>query len=319
MPDKHGGPGGQGPSDEVYENEARQLPILLHQLCQTIQEPEPPNRHRRMSMRGMLFCLVWKSYHLRMSARRVRPLFLDALAKGFITAVPDANTILDYQRKFEVSPYLEEMIGRSGLAFRPFEQAFAIDSTRLLAWGYHLRKDKRTKGLVEKPKKIRLHVICGTQTGIVTAARATSVGDAEQYYFDPLLRETIKLGFNVRVVIGDSNYLSHRNFAIADDLNVKLILTPKSNSVMSKDGSDPLWDKNLELFRTDDAEALDAMYARKMVETAFSAVKRRFGRSVAGRVDISQYNEALCKVVCYNLSVLHRYMHDHGLTPEFNL
>ncbi len=53
------------------------------------------------------------------------------------------------------------------------------------------------------------------------------------------------------------------------------------------------------------------------METAFSQIKGEFGDSVRSKSDMGQINEALCKVLCYNLCVLVQAMHELGIEPAF--
>jgi hypothetical protein len=53
-------------------------------------------------------------------------------------------------------------------------------------------------------------------------------------------------------------------------------------------------------FRRD--EFLDHYHLRSNVESTFSAVKRKFGDNVRSRSDTAKVNEALAKLVCFNLT-----------------
>jgi hypothetical protein len=50
---------------------------------------------------------------------------------------------------------------------------------------------------------------------------------------------------------------------------------------------------------------------------AFAAIKGKFGDSLRSKSDVGQINEALCKVLCHNLCVLVRVMHELGVEPSF--
>jgi transposase len=64
-------------------------------------------------------------------------------------------------------------------------------------------------------------------------------------------------------------------------------------------------------------EFLAAYMKRNNVESTFSSVKRKFGGSVRSKVFTAQVNEILCKVLCYNLSMLVHAMHKLGIEPSF--
>ena len=56
---------------------------------------------------------------------------------------------------------------------------------------------------------------------------------------------------------------------------------------------------------------------RSNVETAFSMMKAKFGDAVRSKSDIGQLNEVLCKVLCHNLCVIIRAIHELQLDPTF--
>ncbi len=53
------------------------------------------------------------------------------------------------------------------------------------------------------------------------------------------------------------------------------------------------------------------------IESTFSAVKRKFGDSVMSKTDTAMANEALCKILCHNLTCLIQEQETLGITPIF--
>jgi len=53
------------------------------------------------------------------------------------------------------------------------------------------------------------------------------------------------------------------------------------------------------------------------VESAFSALKRKFGEHVRSRTHVAQVNEILCKLICYTLTVVVHEMFESGISAEF--
>jgi hypothetical protein len=47
-------------------------------------------------------------------------------------------------------------------------------------------------------------------------------------------------------------------------------------------------------------------------------VKGKFGAAVRSKSDTGQVNEVLCKVLCHNVCVLVRAMHELGMEPVFS-
>ena len=65
------------------------------------------------------------------------------------------------------------------------------------------------------------------------------------------------------------------------------------------------------------ADFLAHYHQRSNSETAFSAIKRLLGGSVRSKCFDAQVNEVLCKVLCYNLTVLVHAMYELGIDPTF--
>jgi hypothetical protein len=58
-------------------------------------------------------------------------------------------------------------------------------------------------------------------------------------------------------------------------------------------------------------------HKRSNAESTFSAVKRKFGDSVASKTDAAMVNELLCKFLCHNLSCLIMEQETLGIAPIF--
>lgn len=58
---------------------------------------------------------------------------------------------------------------------------------------------------------------------------------------------------------------------------------------------------------------------RNNVETAFFMLKTKFGGQLKSKTREALKNEALCKVICHNISVLWHSMNEFGITPDFLL
>ena len=58
-------------------------------------------------------------------------------------------------------------------------------------------------------------------------------------------------------------------------------------------------------------------HKRSNAESTFHSIKRKFGDNIKSKNCVAQENELLCKVVCYNLTVLIKSMIEMGITPDF--
>jgi hypothetical protein len=287
----------------------------LYRLCQTI--PEPPQTIGRppLPLRDMVFCLVCKVF-LRQPARRLGSHLREALKCGYVTSLPlSENSYGHHLGRARLTPILEALIGCSGRPMRGQEYDFAIDSTKLYSHQYYCAENKKTKQMVETYDWLRLHALCGVRTGIITAARATSMKISEQRCFEHLVNATRAEGFKLKVVYGDRNYSSHKNVVWLTDLGIDPRLYFKDNARMGKDKSE-VWNQKLLRHRAHDPQYEAEQHDREAIERAFRVIKKRFDHRVASMNLTAQCNEALLKALCYNLSVLNRYAH-RGLKVEW--
>jgi transposase len=71
------------------------------------------------------------------------------------------------------------------------------------------------------------------------------------------------------------------------------------------------------MFEARNEEFLAHYHQRSNVESAFSALKRKFGASVRAKAFPAQVNEVLLKCLCYNLSCLVHAIHELRIDPSF--
>jgi transposase len=79
-----------------------------------------------------------------------------------------------------------------------------------------------------------------------------------------------------------------------------------------------MWNRLFHYFHMNRAEFLTKGHQRSNAESCFSAIKRKFGDTVRSKTEVSQTNEVLLKVLCYNLVVLIHKMHETGAPISFS-
>jgi transposase len=89
----------------------------------------------------------------------------------------------------------------------------------------------------------------------------------------------------------------------------------KSNS---KGEGTAAWRKMWGCFMYCQDECQAHYHLRSNVESVFSAIKRKFGGSVRSKRYTAQANEILCKILCYNLSILAQDVRELGIVPSFS-
>jgi transposase len=121
--------------------------------------------------------------------------------------------------------------------------------------------------------------------------------------FAPLLRGAFEAGFHPSAALADKGYLSRDNYTAGTEMGLKTFIPFKSNSIKAGQGSS-VWRKAYHLFRANRDEFDRRYHLRSNVESAFSAIKRKFGEHVRSRTPAAQVNEILAKLICYNLTLV---------------
>jgi len=298
-------------------HEPAKFPDLLHELCAGVNEPTQPFGRPAFTMADMLFAMVLKVYS-KQPARK----FVDQLGRlhegGLISKVPCYNSILHYFELETITPHLRDLVVESSKVMAGVETVFAVDSTgfsirRLGPWmGTRFEKHK----LAERRSWIKVHVMCGVVTKIVTAVEV-SKGNAGDSPFFKLLYKTTAANFEIREVLADKAYSSLENMRLVSKGKGILFSPFKNNANPEHRTRDPLWKFLYHLFSMNLSWFYEHYHQRSNVESVFSMIKRKFGEYLRSRTYTAQVNEALCKVLCHNLCVINDCMFQMDLEPEF--
>jgi hypothetical protein len=108
-------------------NEKYLFQLLLHDLCQGVQERPIRLGRRRLSMADTIFCIAFKVYST-VSGRRFTHDLKEAHMKGYLTKLPHYNSMFRYFENPELIPVLRELVQQSSLPLKAFEVDFAADS-----------------------------------------------------------------------------------------------------------------------------------------------------------------------------------------------
>ena len=154
---------------------------------------------------------------------------------------------------------------------------------------------------------VKLHLMSGVRTHIVTVAEATNTPTADAPYLPGFLQTTTGETFYIESVAADKGYLSKNNLRAIQDAGAKGYIPFKVNSVAEQGGHhkrDDLWAKAYHYFQLNREEFDRQYHQRSNVESVFSMIKARFGGSVRSRTPDAQVNEVLLKVLCHNICML---------------
>jgi hypothetical protein len=293
---------------------------LLKLLCNTIPDRKyagigaKPIQHR-----DIVYCLIYKVYTLWATARSASN-FEELLKKGLITRIPKDSCLHQFFNDESILLLLDGLLGKTSMPLILVDQVYSIDSTHFIQDEYlpywRLYPNAYTVKKAGGKKYISLHVLAGNETLIITSAIPASMKKPERDFFRPLVEKTLELrakAANIQYpglpeeaeravkrhlerkpleILADKGYTGRKVKKAAHNLGVTLTVTEKRKSR----------DKKIQVELTKKKGR-----RRNSVESIFNMVKNKFRRELLSKNAISSYNEALCKVICHNLIVLHRY------------
>ena len=307
---------------QVHEGEL--FATLLRGLCDTVEQPPQHMGRRRLPIGDMLYGMGLKVYANR-STRRAMSDIRGAVASGRMCQEPSFTTPITYFGRPEMTPVLRALVQQSALPLRDVETYFAIDSSGFASTSYHQWfEEKWGKGGGSKKavQWVKLHLMCGVQSNIVTVADATASQSADSPYLPGFTRTTAE-HFNVMEVSADMAYSSRRNLHAVEEVGGTAYIPFKRNAVAVQKGGrgknrrDPLWEQMYHHFTLNEADFNRHYHKRSNVETVFHMIKAKFGEKVRAKTPTAQVNEVLTKVLCHNICVLIHAMYALGITPVF--
>ena len=307
--------------------EKAQFLYLLHKLCEGVGSPAQHGAgRRRLPLEDMVFAMAYKVYST-VSGRRFMTDLRDAHTKGYIANLPCYNSIFNYFESEVLTPYLQMLIEESSLPLRAIEEDFAVDASGL-STGSRLRwfdnKWQKTRleqcgaeGLVNHRQWVKVHLMCGVKTNVVTAVEITDAYSADSPHLPALLDKTAQ-NFDVREVSADKGYISLSNLqAITRNVSAPYIpFTVASKPTHRKDKTG-LWRQMFHYFSYKQDEFMKHYHKRSNVETTFHMIKSKFGDKVRSKTKTAQINESLCKVLCHNICCLIQAMYELNIKPKF--
>src|ERR1043165_491693 len=194
-------------------NEKKLFLYLLNQLCQGVGTPAQHGAGQRvLPLEDMIFAMAYKVYST-VSTRRFMTDMHEAHAKGYTSKLPCYNSIINYFDSEMVTDYLKMLIEESALPLQAIENDFAVDSSgfstcRCVQW-LHAKYGADPK-LLQKREWVKVHLMCGVKTNVVTSVEITNQFAGDSPYFKPLV-ETTAQGFVMNEVSADKAYLSNGN------------------------------------------------------------------------------------------------------------
>jgi transposase len=266
-----------------------------------------------LPLSDMLFASVFKVY-VGFSSRRFTSDLRDAYINGLIDSKPHFNSVSNYLSSPELTDILGELVTASSLPLKAIETDFAVDSSGFSTSRFVRWYNKKYGREVDNREWVKVHLMCGANTKVVTAVDISGWTAHDTNYFIPLLARTAQ-HYEVREVSADKAYLSHKNLNAVEAVGGMPFIPFKSNTVEPTEAG--MWARMYHLFMYRREEHMAHYHKRSNIETAYSMIKGKFGSALRSKSDTGQINEALCKVLAHNVCVLIQAMHTFNIHPMF--
>lgn len=313
--------------NKAQTNEKDRFLELLYHLCFEIENlPRKPGAGRgRLPFREMIFCAAFKIYST-VSGRRFISDLKEARRRGFITSTPHFNSIFNYLELEEMTECLNRLIVTSSLPLRSIEWDFAVDSSgfstgRTLRWVDTKWGATRVAyggvPLVNAKDWVKVHLMCGVTTNIVTSVEVTDRRGADSPQFIPLVEQTAK-NFVMQSVCADKAYSAEKNLALTLVKGAQPYIAFRSNATAADKRSGSVWKRMFHFYKYNQQIFMQQYHKRSNVETTFSMIKGKFGERLRSKSHLARVNEVLCKVLCHNICCVIQSIYELGIEADFS-
>jgi len=161
----------------AQRNEKAEVQVLLRALCDQVPNPTQQGRGRpRVPLSDVIFAATMKTF-VGLSGRRADSDIQSCAEKGLLGKAVPPNTIFDYMGKDDTTPILRELVRLSALPLSEVETRFAIDGTGFGLKVYRRWYDAKYGREMKEAGWIKLHLVCGVETNIVTAVEVTEASE----------------------------------------------------------------------------------------------------------------------------------------------
>ena len=282
--------------NEAQTTEKNRFQILLADLCGCLEEPKRKTGRTPVALADRAFSVIFKAWST-LSSRRFDCDLKEAHERGHLSRPLHPNKINCFLEAPALTPHLKALVVRSALPLRAIETEFAVDSSGFTSSKFVRWYDHKYGKTREEHDWVKVHIVCGVNTHVVTAA-AIYGRDAHDSPIMPELVDTTKENFTIKEMSADKGYLSVENVEKVFAAGGIPFIAPKINTTGAAGG---LFEKMFHYYEFQREEFLQHYHKRSNIESTFSAVKRKFGDAVRSRKDEAMVNEVLAKLICNNL------------------
>jgi transposase len=304
--------------NQAQTNEKSKFLELLYGLCTMIDEPPQTMGRPRIPLADRIFDSAFKVYST-LSGRRFMSDLREARQRGYVSAVPNFCSVSRFLESAELTPYLKELIVESSLPLKSVEDNFAVDSSGFATGQFTRWTWAKYGGQPQERDRadwLKVHIMCGCKTNIITAVEVTegSAGDSPQ--FRPLV-ETTARNFVMDTVTADKAYSSSKNLQLVVSKAAMPYIAFRSNTTAKDPRQSAIWKRMYHFYMMNQERFLEHYHQRSNVESTFSMIKAKFGERLRSKTHTAQVNEVLCKILCHNLCCVIQSIYELGIEPTF--
>jgi transposase len=246
--------------------------------------------------------------------------FFGCLLRGVIVVPRDASSATGFvervERQVEARLLLYDIGSSKPLS--GIESVFAVDSSglstnRFARWIEIKYGKART---VSERDWIKVHIMCGVKTNIVTAVELSGAHGGDSPRFKPLVLATSN-NFTMNEVSVDKAYSAENNLKLVQAHTAMPYIDFRSNAADKDKRSGAVWKRMYNFYQYNQEWFYEHYHKRSNAESTFSIIKAKFGGSLRSKTRTAQYNEALCKILCHNICVVIQSIYELGIEPNF--
>jgi len=299
-------------------NEKSKLQSLLSELCRNIEEPVQAMGRPRASIADTIFAACLKVYG-GLSGRRTQSDVREAIQRGYVSKPIHYNTISKYLEREDLTPYLKQLIIESSLPLKAVEEDFAVDSSGFSTVQFKRWFDTKygKNQTVDRRQWIKVHLMCGVKTNIVTSVEISGAHGGDSPYFRPLVEQTAK-NFVMNEVSADKAYSSEKNLKLVLTKQAMPYIPFKAGTTGGGAEGSSVWKRMYHYFQYNQERFMQHYHKRSNVESTFSMIKAKFGERLRSKTETAQINEVLCKILCHNLCCVIQSMYELGIEVDFS-
>ena len=308
----------------IYQRASSQEKLMFFRILKDavdhiiIEEEYKGNGRPPAYYADILKSLCIKSYH-NYSSWRLESELKIARSMGIIDEVYKRTTLMKYMQDERITKLLHKLYKIIAEPIAPIEIYFAADATGISNMYGNTRwmKIRHTKEEAKHRREYsKLHIISGCKTNVITSVKVTKGVAHESPHFKPLLDDTAKI-FSIKEVMADAGYLSKDNVRAISSIGAVPFIMGKKRVNVPERGRMSSWGAMLRLWKNHRMYFAEHYHRRSNVESTFGALKRKFGDFCRCKKPKSQENEILCKIVCFNSSVLSEALLSFDLECKF--